>query len=119
LLKEVDERRNPKTNRTLDQLLDRYLEVLDVDAATRRLYVSYIDNHIRPVLGKHQIGRLDGEDFDRLYAQLRRCRGVATAGQGTSSTGRSGSMTVTRGAESSHASRSAHVRQIHWILSGA
>jgi hypothetical protein len=30
LLAQVDERRNPRTNATLDQLLDRYLEMLDV-----------------------------------------------------------------------------------------
>jgi hypothetical protein len=34
LLAQVDERRNPRTSATLDQMLDRYLETLDV--ATQR-----------------------------------------------------------------------------------
>ncbi|MEN3309767.1 MAG: integrase, partial [Micromonosporaceae bacterium] len=34
LLSQVDERRNPRTKATVNQLLDRWLEVLDVEAST-------------------------------------------------------------------------------------
>jgi integrase len=36
LLAQVDEKRNPRTRATMNQLLDRYLEVLDVEASTKR-----------------------------------------------------------------------------------
>src|ERR671910_3769470 len=51
LLSQVDERRNPRTKATVNQLLDRYVQVLDVEEATRTTYRGYIDNRIRPVLG--------------------------------------------------------------------
>ncbi len=123
MLSQVDEKRHPKTNRTMNQLLDRYLDVLDVEGSTRRVYESYIENHIRPVLGKHQIGRLDGEDFDSLYAQLRRCRDGCRPGRkvrhvkhkpGRNHECGEGCVQVPCKPLSP-----ATVRQIHWILSGA
>lgn len=51
LLNQVDERRNPRTKATVGQLLDRWLEVLDVDVSTRRGYVSKLEKHVRPLLG--------------------------------------------------------------------
>ena len=78
LLGQLDERRNPRTRATLNQLLDRYVEVLDVDESTRKRYVGYIDNRIRPTLGELQVGRLDGEVLDSFYAELRRCRDGCT-----------------------------------------
>jgi integrase len=47
---------------------------MEVDASTRKTYVGYIDNRIRPTLGDLQVGRLDGEVLDSFYAELRRCR---------------------------------------------
>lgn len=74
LQSQVDERRNPRTKATVDQLMDRYLSLLDVDVTTRTSYEGYIRNHIRPLLGRLQVGRLDGETLDSFYAILRRCR---------------------------------------------
>src|SRR5947209_627503 len=45
LLNQVDEQRNPRTKATVNQLMDRYLELLDVDVNTRRGYEGYIRNH--------------------------------------------------------------------------
>jgi len=42
-LAQVDERRNPRTNATLDQLLDRYLETLEVSATTHAMYGTYLE----------------------------------------------------------------------------
>lgn len=44
---QVDERRAPRTSATLDQLLDRYLEVAP---GTRRDYASKASKRIRPIL---------------------------------------------------------------------
>lgn len=70
LLNQVDERRNPRTNATVTQLMDRYLEVLDVEPTTRGTYEGYIRNHILPLLGDLAVGRLDGETLDSFYAAL-------------------------------------------------
>src|SRR5262249_16540569 len=74
LLNQVDEQRNPRTRATVDQLMDRYLELLDVDAKTRKGYEGYITNHIRPLLGKLPVGKLDGEALDSFFTGLRTCR---------------------------------------------
>lgn len=73
-LRQVDERRAPRTRATVNELLDRYLEVLSVEETTRERYESVIRTHIRPLLGPLSIARLDGEVFDSFFATLRRCR---------------------------------------------
>src|SRR5262249_13674061 len=74
LLNQVDERRNPRTTATVNQLLDRWLEVVELEPTTRAGYVQKLDAHVRPVLGQIQVGRLDAEMLESLYAVLRRCR---------------------------------------------
>lgn len=69
-----DEQRNPKTRATVNQLLDAYLEVLDVEPTTRVRYEKDIRLHIRPALGKLSLSRVTPEVLDRFYAQLRACR---------------------------------------------
>jgi integrase len=121
LLNQVDERRNPRTKATLNQLLDRYLDVIDLEESTRATYVGYLERHVRPALGALPLSKLDGELLDTFYSQLRRCRRRCDR----------------RRKEVDHRTTSAHecdercrphscrplaastVRQIHWILSGA
>ncbi|MEQ3542387.1 tyrosine-type recombinase/integrase [Pseudonocardia tropica] len=74
LLAEVDERRNPRTSATVDQLLERYMEQLDGSPNTEVLYRGYIKNDISPFLGKVKASSVDPEMLDALYAELRRCR---------------------------------------------
>lgn len=74
LLSQVDERRSPRTRATVSQLLDLWLQVLDVDPSTRTGYESKIGKHIRPLLGSPPLTRLDVETLDSFYAELRRCR---------------------------------------------
>ena len=74
LLSEVDDQRNARTNATVDQLLDRYLDVLKIEDTTRAGYERLIRLHIRPVLGALPIGRINGETVDAFYASLRACR---------------------------------------------
>ena len=74
LLNQVDERRNPRTKATVNQLLDRWLEVAEMETTTRNSVVGRLDRHVRPVLGTVSVGRLDAETLESLYAQLRRCR---------------------------------------------
>ncbi|PKB30220.1 tyrosine-type recombinase/integrase [Pseudonocardia alni] len=74
LLNAVDEQRSPRTSATLDQLLDRYLETLDVGVTTHRAYTRYLELHVRPFLGRTKAGAVGAEALDSLYAELRRCR---------------------------------------------
>ncbi|MGB9137580.1 MAG: tyrosine-type recombinase/integrase [Pseudonocardiaceae bacterium] len=74
LISQVEERRNPRTKATVDQLLERYLDQFDGAATTLTLYRGYVRNHISPFLGKIKIGALDADILDSFYAELRRCR---------------------------------------------
>ncbi len=74
LSNQVDERRSPKTEATVNELLDRWLEVIDVERTTRTGYVGKIEKHIRPTLGRLQVARVRAETIENLYARLRRCR---------------------------------------------
>lgn len=78
LLAQVDERRNPRTRATVSPLLDRWLSVVEVGENTRAGYVSYIEHHVRPVLGEQPLTRLDAETLESFYAMLRRCRAHCT-----------------------------------------
>lgn len=70
LAAEIAERRNPRTNATVDQLLERYLDQFDGAPNTRRLYRGYVRNHISPYVGKIRVGQLDAETLDAFYAEL-------------------------------------------------
>jgi integrase len=74
LLADVDGDRQPRTSATVAQLIERYLEVIDVEAATRAGYESLIRTHILPLLGALPVERVRGEVLDSFYAQLRSCR---------------------------------------------
>jgi len=75
LQNQVDEKRAPRTSATLDQLLDRYLDVgVDVDPNTRGDYISKANKHIRPFLGSVAVARIEADTLESLYADLRRCK---------------------------------------------
>jgi len=74
LVNQVNEQRHPRTKATVNELMDRYLELLDVDATTRRTYESYMRIHVRPLIGSVSLARLDGETLDSFYSLLRTCR---------------------------------------------
>jgi integrase len=74
LIGQVDEQRSPRTRATVDQLMDRYLDVLDVEVTTRARYDAAIRLHVRPLLGSLPVAKLTGETIDAFQAVLRRCR---------------------------------------------
>ena len=55
-------------------MLDRHFELAELEPTTRSTYVGYAAKHIRPLTGREQVGALDADLFDSLYAELRRCR---------------------------------------------
>jgi integrase len=74
LATEVDERRNPRTSATINQLLDRHFELAELEENTLTNYRNLAAKHIRPLIGTMKVGALDGYLFDTFYATLRRCR---------------------------------------------
>ena len=121
LLNQIDEQRNPRTRATLNQLLDRHLDVLDVAETTKPSYVSLIDNHVRPLLGDKLVARLDVETLDDFYAQLRRCRAHCRGRTGLIDhrvPGEHECSAKCRAHECRPLSQ-ATIRKIHWVLSGA
>lgn len=73
LVSEVEERRNPRTNATVAQLLDRYLKQFDGAPKTLTLYRGYVRLHLDPLVGKAKVGALDADMLDSFYAECRRC----------------------------------------------
>ncbi|MGF1646354.1 MAG: tyrosine-type recombinase/integrase [Kineosporiaceae bacterium] len=120
LITQVNEKRHPRTRATVDHLLDRYLEVVELSDSTRRTYVSIIDRHIRPAVGSLAVAALDGETLDRFYAQLRtcraRCRGKVTTDHRTH---QAHDCDVRCRPHVCRPLGGSGVRQAHWILSGA
>ncbi|MGZ3140943.1 tyrosine-type recombinase/integrase [Lentzea chajnantorensis] len=121
IVNQIDEQRNPKTKATVNQLMDRYLELLDVDDTTRISYEGYIRNHVRPLLGKHKLTKLlDGETLDSFYATLRRCRKHCD-GNPYFEHKTDGEHTCDRRCKPHKCNplATSSIRQIHWCLSGA
>ena len=81
LLAELDAGRQPRTSATVGQLIERYLEIVRVEPSTRQSYEGLVRNHIVPLLGDQQVGRVRGEVLDSFYAELRRCRAHCRRGQ--------------------------------------
>jgi hypothetical protein len=75
----------PGHARTVNQLLDRYLDVVELEPTTRQGYVGKIDKPIRPVIGALQVGRLDAGTLNVSTPNYASAAGTATAA-GTSST---------------------------------
>ncbi len=124
LVGQVDEQRNPRTRANVDQLMDRYPDVLDVEQTTRARYVAVIRLHVRPLLGALPIAKLSGETIDAFNAILRRCRDHCDGRPfivHTDSTGQDGLHECT-GRCRPHVCRPlapATIRKIHFCLSGA
>jgi integrase len=74
LLNQVDEQRQPRTNATVNQLLDQHFAMSTWERSTSETYTGYANKHVRPLIGSVQVGAMDARVFDSFYAELRRCR---------------------------------------------
>lgn len=120
LLHQVDEQRNPRTNATLDQLLDRHLDLLDLEETTQRTYRGYVEHHIRPLVGKVRVGAFDADLMDSFYAELRRCRAHCDGRSYIEHrTDRTHDCDDRCGRHACRPLSASTIRQIHFILSGA
>jgi integrase len=120
MLNELDERRNPRSNATVNQLLDRHFAMLDLEPSTVEAYRDMAALHIRPLIGSHKVASLDGDVFDALYAELRRCRGHCDGRPFVEHrTDRPHACDTRCRAHECRPLSATSVRKIHFILSGA
>jgi integrase len=72
LLSQVDEQRTPNTSATVGYLLDRWLDMAQLELTTRDTYQAYLRRHVRPVLGGMPLRKLTVDVLDRFYLRLAR-----------------------------------------------
>lgn len=105
LQRQVDEDKQPKSNITVRQAVEQWLEVAVLEETTRERYDDLLRLYVLPTLGHLQAARIDAELLERFYARLQRCREMCT--------GR---------ARSGHTCRplsSSTTRKIHYLIRGA
>lgn len=119
LANQVDERRNPRTSATVDQLLDRHFEMLDIERDTVENYRRLARLHIRPPIGGQKVGALDADTFDSFYAELRRCRDHCDRPYLHHRTNVEHECDARCGPHECRPLAASSIRQIHFILSGA
>ena len=81
LLEQASIGRQPETNATVAELLDRYVQVADWELSTREANEGYIRRTIKPALGHLPIRKVRGPVLDLLYARLRRCSDASCTGK--------------------------------------
>jgi integrase len=81
LLKETASGKRPESAFTVAELLERYLEVAELESSTRETYAGYMRRTIEPALGSMEIRRVRGPILDTFYARLRRCGNLRCNGR--------------------------------------
>nr|WP_275404240.1 hypothetical protein [Pseudonocardia acidicola] len=105
LQRQIDEDNHPKSDITVGQAIEQWLEVAELEDTTRERYEDLIRLYILPTFGDLQAARLDAELLERFYARLHRCRDMCTGRPRNGHTCRPLSSSTTR--------------KIHYIIRGA
>jgi integrase len=105
LQSQVDEDKQPKSNLTVRQAIEQWLDVVVLEDTTRERYDDLIRLYILPTFGTLPAARLDAELLERFYARLHRCRTMCTGRARNGHTCRPLSSSTTR--------------KIHYIIRGA
>jgi integrase len=120
LVAQVWEGRHPKTNASLQMLIERHLSVSTNERRGRESLQGYLRKHIVPLIGDRPIGSVNAEVLDSFYAELRRCRDHCD-----------GQPTVVHRTTTEHACdrrgrrhvcrplAAGTIRKIHYLMSGA
>jgi len=74
LQRQVDEDQHPKSNITLPQAIEQWLDVAALEDTTRERYDDLIRLYILPTFGDLPAAKLDAELLERFYARLHRRR---------------------------------------------
>lgn len=78
LQNQVDERRHPRSNVTVTQVVDQWVDVAGHAESTRDRNENLIRNYIKPNFGTMSAAKLDAETLERFYARLLRCSELCT-----------------------------------------
>ena len=71
---QVLKQRTAASSVTFAYAIDEWLRTSEIEASTRKTYVGYIANHIKPALGAIPVKKLDVRTLESFYTELRRCR---------------------------------------------
>jgi hypothetical protein len=74
-----DERRHPRTNATVNQLLDKHFELITPERSTLATHRGYADKHIRPLIGSLPVGSLERASNETGDLQRRGSRSCCRA----------------------------------------
>ncbi len=74
LLRQVDEKRHPRSKVTVGQIIEKWLQVTRHEDSTRERYEELIRLYIRPTLYDLQAAKVDAELLESFYARLTACR---------------------------------------------
>ncbi|WP_338672198.1 tyrosine-type recombinase/integrase [Streptomyces sp. SCSIO 30461] len=75
LLHQVDEQRHPKRAVTMSFLLDRWLDVAELDEDTSHERAEgIIRNYLKPTFGDMKANKVTAEMLELFYSRLRKCR---------------------------------------------
>jgi hypothetical protein len=102
---QVDEDKHPKSDITVGQAIEQWLEVAALEDTTRERYADLILLYILPTFGHLQAANLDAELLERFYARLHRCRDMCAGRPRAGHTCRPLSTSTTR--------------KVHYIIRGA
>lgn len=102
---QVDEDKHPKSNITVRQAIESWLEVAALEDTTRERYDDLIGLYILPTFGHLHAAKLDAELLERFYARLHRCREMCSGKARAGHTCRPLSTSTTR--------------KVHYIIRGA
>lgn len=105
LHRQIDEERLPKNKISVSALIERWLDVAELEESTRERYEGLNRKYIEPSFGSSQFARLDPETLETFYSRLRTCRYLCD-------------KRPARGHKCSPLAASS-VRQIHAVLAGA
>jgi integrase len=81
LLEQAAASRQPETDLSVAQLMDKYAEIADWDLSTQKANEYYIRQVIKPALGRLKVRNVRGPVLDLLYAQLKRCSDLTCTGK--------------------------------------
>ncbi|WP_300011081.1 tyrosine-type recombinase/integrase [Pseudonocardia sp.] len=105
LQRQVDEDQAPKSNITVAQAIEQWLDVSELEDTTRERYDDLIRLYVLPTFGALPASKLDAELLERFYARLHRCRELCTGRPRAGHTCRPLSTSTTR--------------KVHYIIRGA
>jgi hypothetical protein len=71
---QVLKQRTAASSVSFSYAIDEWLRTSEIEASTRKTYLGYIANHIKPVLGGLPVKKLDVRTIESFYTELRRCR---------------------------------------------